>query len=270
MLEAISPASSTSPSDPSPTVTPAVAASPTPALMTGTTPDPAGETPAPIAASVPKTRPEGVPDSFWDKDKGELKTADWAKSYEELRQAKAEIDARKAQIPAQADLYKPELPKDLKIPEGMGEVNPDDPLYLAVRQMAHEEGWTQGQFTRAIGEYAKIEAAKHEALQAAVKQRDEALGANGAQRVDALNKRFVAAFGEDVGKQFSQTLFTPAIITGFEKVFEALSRQGVQKFSAIGREAVEGRTDGRPDNWNDMSAMDRRHWNLTNSAKSAA
>lgn len=269
MLEAISPASSTSPSDPSPTVTPAAAVSPTPAPTTSQTPDPAAATPAPTAAPVPKTRPEGVPDSFWDKDKGELKTADWAKSYEELRQAKAEIDARKAQIPAQADLYKPELPKDLKIPAGM-EVKTDDPLYVAVRQMAHEEGWTQGQFSRAIGEYAKIEGAKHEALQAAITSRDEALGANGPQRVDALNKRFVAAFGEEVGKQFSQTLFTPAIIKGFEQVFASLSSQGVVKFSAVGREASEGRTDGRPDNWNDMSAMDRRHWNLTNADRKIA
>jgi hypothetical protein len=226
-------------------------------------PSPAPDAPAPTVASAPKVRPEGLPESFWDKDKGEIKLQDFAKSYEELRQAKAEIDARKAQVPAQPDLYKPELPKDLKIPAGM-EVKTDDPLYIAVRQMAHEEGWTQGQFSRAIGEYAKIEVAKHEALQAAVKQRDEALGANGPQRVDALNKRFVAAFGDDVGKQFSQTLFTPGIISGFEKVFEALSRQGVQKFSGLGREPVEGRTDGRPDNWDSMSAMDRRQWNLTN------
>ena len=52
-------------------------------------------------------------------------------------------------------------------------------------------------------------------------------------------------------------------------MFEALSRQGVQKFSAIGREPVEGRSDGRPDNWDKMSALDRRMWNLKNAGKAA-
>lgn len=269
MLETISQPTSTSPGDPSLTATPAAAASPT---SDQTTQIPAAAAPAPPAASAPApkpSRPEGVPESFWDKDKGELKTSEWASSYEELRQVKAELDARKAQIPAQPDLYKPELPKDMKVPEGMS-INAEDPLYIAVRQMAHEEGWTQGQFTRAIGEYAKIEGAKHEALQDAIKQRDESLGANGPQRVDALNRQFVAAFGDDIGKQFSQTLFTPGIIKGFERMFATLSTQGVKSFSAVGREPIEGRTDGRPDNWNDMSAMDRRHWNLKNADRKIA
>ena len=106
-------------------------------------------------APKPAVRPEGVPESFWDKDKGELKVADWSKSYEELRQAKAEIDARKAAIPAQPDLYKPELPKELNLPAGM-EVKTSDPLYLAVRQMAHDKGWTQADFSAALGVYASI------------------------------------------------------------------------------------------------------------------
>lgn len=269
MLEATSPASSTSPSVPSSTGTPAVDASPTPAPTTTPSPSPVPAATAPTVASAPPKRPDGVPESFWDNDKGELKVSDWASSYEELRQVKADLDARKAQIPAQADLYKPELPKDLKIPAGM-EVKTDDPLYLAVRQMAHEEGWTQGQFTRAIGEYAKIEAAKHEAMQAAVKARDESLGANGPQRVDALKGRFKAVFGEQVGEQFAQTLFTRDIISGFEKMFEALSRQGVQKFSGLGREPVEGRSDGLPDNWDSMSATDKRTYQLTEQRKKSA
>lgn len=267
MPDTTSPVSSTAPTDPSPSATPAVVASPTSAPTTSPeTLRDSGQAAALATAAAPqstppKVRPEGLPDSFWDKDKSEIKLSDFTKSYEELRQAKAEVDARRALIPAQPDLYKPELPKDLKLPQGM-EVKTDDPLYLSVRDMAHAKGWTQADFSDAIGVYAKIEAAKQETLQSAIKARDEALGVNGPQRVDDLKKWFNATFGETIGQQFSQTLFTPSIISGFEKMRDALSRQGVRKFDASGREAVEGRTDGRPDNWESLTALDRRMWNL--------
>lgn len=230
--------------------------------------------PDPTAVSTqsppPKpTRPEGVPESFWDKDKGELKASDWGKSYEELRSFKAAEDARRASIPAQADLYKPELPKDFKVPQGM-ELKTDDPLYVGFRDYALKNGMTQEAFSEGIGLYAKVEIAKQEALQAAVKARDAALGPNGPVRVDDLNKRFVAYFGEEVGKQFAQTLFTPGIIQGFEKVFATLSSQGVQKFSSLGREATEGRADGLPDNWETMSTTDKRTYQLTAQRRKSA
>jgi hypothetical protein len=227
-------------------------------------PSPAAPT-APTEGSPPPRpiRPDGVPEAYWDKDKGELKTGDWARSYEELRTFKAEADARKALVPAQADLYKPELPKDLKLPVEM-EVKTDDPLYLAVRDMAHARGWTQDDFSQAIGAYAKVQAARIQAVQEAIKKRDEALGQNGAQRVDELKKWFSAAFGPEVGAQFNETLYTTGIISGFEKMKTALTSQGVKSFSSLGREAIEGRADGLPDNWDKLDSTTRREWLLKN------
>lgn len=279
MPETTSQPSSTGQENPPPSATPPAAASPTSGLTTtqetlrdsgqaNASAQAAGASSPTTASTPPKVRPEGLPESFWDKDKGEVKFADLTKSYEELRQAKAEADARKAQVPAQADLYKPELPKDLKLPEGM-EVKTDDPLYLAARDLAHAKGWTQADFTDALAMYARIEAAKHETLAAGRKALDEALGANGAKRVDDLNNWFAATFGPEVGAQFKETLFTPGIVSGFEKMRDALSRQGVRRFDATGREPFEGRSDGRPDNWATMSATDRRTWDLQNRGKAA-
>lgn len=268
MPETTSPATSTDPGSPSSTTPAPGGASPTsppttPPSLIAPSGAPGGAPPAPTAASPRPSRPDGVPESFWDNDKGELKTGDWARSYEELRAFKAEQDARKALVPAQADLYKPELPKDLKLPVEM-EIKTNDPLYLAVRDMAHVKGWTQEDFSQAIGAYAKIEAAKYQAIQDAIKQRDEALGQNGPQRVEELKKWFGAQFGHDIGAQFNETLFTPGIVSGFEKVRDALSRQGVKPFSAAGREPVEGRADGLPDNWDKLDLTSKREWFLKN------
>jgi hypothetical protein len=166
-------------------------------------------------------------------------------------------------VPAQPDLYKPDLPKDLKLPVEM-EIKTSDPLYLAVRDMAHAKGWTQDDFSQAIGAYAKIEADKHQAIQNAIKARDEALGQNGPQRVEELNKWFAATFGPEVGAQFRETLYTTGIIKGFEQVKDALTRQGVKTFSGLGREAVEGRGDGLPDNWDRLDSTSKREWFLKN------
>src|SRR4029077_15109204 len=143
MPETTSPATSTDPGSPSSTTSAPAAGSPTsppttPPSSSASVPSaaPVGAPPAPTAALPRASRPEGVPENFWDNDKGELKTGDWARSYEELRSFKAAEDARKALVPAQPDLYKPDLPKDLKLPVEM-EIKTSDPLYLAVRDMAH-------------------------------------------------------------------------------------------------------------------------------------
>lgn len=267
MLETTSQPTSTDQGSPSSTAAPAGGVSQTSAQTTSPATPTSGSAgaPAPIVAS----RPEGVPESFWDKDKGEAKFGDWSKAYEELRSFKAADDARRATLPAQADLYKPELPQDFKLPKGW-ELKTDDPLYLGWRAFAHESGLSQEAFSKGLKVWAATEVAKHEALQTAIKARDESLGQNGPQRVDELNKWFTATFGADVGKQFANTLFTKDIITGFEKLKGALSKQGVVSFSGAHRETVEGRTDGRPDNWDAMSSLDRRMWDLQNRGKAAA
>lgn len=268
MPETTSPATSTDPGSPSSTTSAPAVASPTSAPTTPS-PSPSVSSAAPSASLAPTVvsprpqRPDGVPESFWDNDKAELKTGDWARSYEELRSFKAEADARKALVPAQPDLYKAELPKDLKLPVEM-EVKTDDPLYLAVRSIAHQQGWTQDQFSQAIGMYAKNEADKHVALQNAIKARDESLGQNGPQRVDEINRWFVAMFGPEIGAQFKETLFTPGIVKGFEQMKQALMSQGVKPFSGLGREPVEGRADGLPDNWERLDATSKREWFLKN------
>jgi hypothetical protein len=277
MPETTSPPTSTSPGGPSSTTSAPAGASPT---SPPPTPPPSSSAPppaapaAPTAASAPPApppRPEGVPEAFWDKDKGELRASDWARSYEELRSFKAEREALKAQVPAQPDLYKPDLPEGFTFPQGM-ELDTGSPVYKAARDYAHSEGWTQKQFTGALGIYLKDRAAEFTRYQEFLKAEDEALGENREARKVARDKFieasakswFPANEAENVANVVKATPWNRHLFRFFEKAAEAVSRQGLKPYSAAGREPVEGRPDGLPDNWDKLDAMSRREWMLRN------
>lgn len=218
-----------------------------------------------------RTRPEGVPENFWDPDKREIKTADWAKSFEELRTFKANDEARRASIPGQADLYKPDLPEAVKIPEGL-ELKLDTPMYREARDLAYAKGWTQTDFSEALGLFVKHQVADAERLQAYYKGELEAMGDNREARLTALDKfreaTVKAWFPEgERDKALEQIKLVPPnrfFLRWMEKASEAFQKQGVKSYSAAGREPIEGRADGRPENWDKMDAISRRAWNLQN------
>lgn len=68
---------------------------------------PSGE-PTPTTQEATKSRPDGVPEKFWDAEKGEVKVADMAKSY-------AELEAKQSGKPADP----------VKAPEATPELNED-------------------------------------------------------------------------------------------------------------------------------------------------
>lgn len=199
---------------------------------------------------------------MWDGDKKAPK-ADDLKSVFDARKAD---DERRAALPQKPEDYKTEFAKDFKLPDGW-EVKADDPMWKLGKELAHKHGWTQDQLNDLATGYVQNQIGQHTALVEATKQRDASLGPNGGARVEALNTWFKGVFGDQVGAQFAQTLFTKDIIEGFEKVQSTLARQGVTSFSNVGRDG--GRTDGKPANWESLSPVDRLTWTRTNQ-KSAA
>jgi len=210
-----------------------------------------------------------VPESFWDIDKREIRTADWAKAYEDLRTFKAEDEARRAAIPGQADLYKPDLPGEIKIPDGF-ELKLDSPMYKEARDLAHQQGWTQKAFTDTLGLYVKHQLNDQIKLQDYYKGELEALGDNREARLLAIDKfreASVNAWFPESERQQALEMIKAAppnryLLRWMEKANEAFSKQGIRAYSAAGREPVEGRVDGRPDNWDKMDSVTRRAWNL--------
>lgn len=230
---------------------------------------------APVIDPAKPTRPEFVPESFWDAEKGEVKVKDFAAEVKTLSELKAAEDARKASLPKDAAGYKAELPKDFKFPDGW-EINAADPRWEMGRKIALENGWSQDQFSKAATIMVADDLAKQEALKEAIGKRDAALGQNGPQRVDALNKSVLAAanqlYGEkgvSVAQQVASMFVTPDIIGFLEKVMNDRASQGVASFNGTGRGDAVGRTDGRPEGYAGWSALDQRTYDLQNVRKSA-
>lgn len=194
---------------------------------------PTGSEPAALA------RPEGVPEDLWDTKTG-LKAADLALRMTEYGELKAAAEARRAAIPATADLYQPALPEGVKLPDGYA-INPNDPRLPGLRELAHKEGWSQQQFSQVIAldmQRAQKEDADRNALITA--ERDK-LGTNAPARIDAV-QNWVAGTAEspEVAKQVNSMMVTASIVRHFERLQKALTSQGVDQLRT-------GHREGQPD-----------------------
>lgn len=91
--------------------------------------------------------PEGLPESFWDAEKGALKADDLIKSYGELNSFKTEHDKRLANRLESADKYELSLPEKFEMPEGMNfEFAADSDMAKLGRELAYQMGYSQDEF----------------------------------------------------------------------------------------------------------------------------
>ena len=119
------------------------AADPAAPADSGTPPADPAATPA---KATFKTRPDWLPEPFYDPKTGEVKLEALAKSQADLR---AQISKGANKAPAKADDYKLEMePAALDgVKRLFAEGDPaKDPLMKAVREAAHESGMSQAQF----------------------------------------------------------------------------------------------------------------------------
>ncbi|WP_246789573.1 hypothetical protein [Rhizobium leguminosarum] len=205
------------------------------------TPDPS---PAPSPDPTPEkpVRPEYLPESLWDPEKGFK--ADY---FNDLAATKAERDTLLANVPEKPDGYKVSLPQDFKLPEGFevpdGEsiVDENDPRVAAAREFAHANQLTQEQFEGmiAIGVQADI-AEKSSITEALTKQREE-LGAKATERVNAVTTWLGAKIGGELAGALAPMLYTAKQVQAFEKLM-LLNRGAVPGNPGGGRDGMGGST----------------------------
>lgn len=208
-------------------------------------------------------------DALFDAEKG-VKLDELGARAKELHEFKTAHEKtladRKADTPEKPTDYGFELPADYKLPDNTS-IDKESPLWDALRDRAHKHGLTRAEFRETAAEFVNAMAtAQKKAVEAFKTQQSELfkqLGDNGSARVEALEKWMKGAFGEQVGGQLRQAIFTPDIAKAFEQIQRALTDQGVTSFNQSGREA--GRGDGKPEGWDTMSALDKRHWQLEQS-----
>jgi hypothetical protein len=214
-------------------------------------------------------RPSWVSDEYYDPNRG-VKIDELGAKFKELSEFKKSVDeqaqARKAEMPASAKDYGI-LPEGAKVPEGFN-LDPDHPMWGLLQEISYEKGMTKKEYGDIATKFVErsIEANKQFIAKAEAERAEmfKQLGDNGAARIDTLQKWFRSSFGDQVGAQLSQTLFTPDIVKAMEKMQRSLSNQGVTSFNGLGRDqAGGGEIEGWDkmtfeQRWNARSQMDRR------------
>jgi hypothetical protein len=193
-------------------------------------PDPAAVDPAaPAAASTEKLKV----------GKYEVSEADLAS----MMDRQAQDDLRAATRPASPEGYEAKLPADLKLPGGQTYAfDQNNPSLVAARNLAHAKGWSQQDFSEALGIFASHIAGEQAALAERSQQEIAKIGTNGPQRVDAVGRWITGEVGEADARPIRATIVTDAHLRFYEKLMNKISSQGAAGFSSAHRLPAEDST----------------------------
>jgi hypothetical protein len=168
----------------------------------------------------------------------------------------AQDDLRKATLPPAPEAYEAKLPADMKLPNGMTYTfDQTDPSLIAARNLAHAKGWSQQDFSEALGIFASHHAQQEAVLADRSRAEVAKIGANGPQRVDAVNRFITAEMGESDAKQIRSLIVTDSMLRYHERMMQKISSQGTASFSSAHR--VPPDTAGIP-GFDKMSFEQRR------------
>lgn len=194
---------------------------------------PSGQSAAP--ANAPQ-RPEWVGEPYWDAEKATIKP-EFGQHYRDLTAFKAAEDSRKLTLPTKPEEYRLELPKDFKPPQGVEfKFDEKDPLLPQAREFALKNGWTQDQFSGAMGLHAAAKIAEKQNIEQAKTAEVQKLGVNGPARKTLVDTWLKAQLGDELGGHFSQFMLTANQVIGVEELMKKFRTQGAGGYSHTNRE----------------------------------
>ena len=203
MTDAIAPA------EPAAPVASATAVPPTPAVMAA--PE--------LAAPVAPTRPEGLPDTYWDDAVGVKPEA-----YSRLAELEAAEEARRAGVPESADKYALTLPEPIIGLDGKPvEFDAADPLAAAVLPVLHDLGIPQEGVSKLLGAFAKQELEAARQQEAFVAAEQAKLGAAHATRTTAIHNAVTAAIGAEGAEALRRNMSDAAGVMALEQLVSKLN-----------------------------------------------
>ena len=179
--------------NPEPAASPVEAATAVPVTPAASVAAPVAEAPAAEAAPVTASRPEGVPDAYWDEAAGAVKP----EAYSRLAELEAAEASRREGVPESPDKYelKPAAPV-LGLDGQPVEFDAADPLAKAMLEVFHKHNGNQALVSDALAAFATLEVqsakAQSDALAAEVAKIE-----NHGPRVEATRNALAAAVGAD-------------------------------------------------------------------------
>lgn len=203
-------------------------------------------------------RPDWVPETFFDTEKGEVKGTDLRKHIDELATFKAAEDSRRATLPQTPEAYEAKLPEGFKAPDGIDvKIDVNDPMLKNARELAHAKGWSQSDFSEALGIVAAMKAQEAATYETLKTKNLEGLGTKGPERIDAVTRYLSANFPEAVVKPVLATMATTAHVEMFEAFISKLASQGrTSTFTQTGRDVDTGKVS--PEVYEKMSYGEKK------------
>jgi hypothetical protein len=257
----------------SPSPAPSAAPTPAPAAASTSAPSSPDGTTSPAATT---SRPEGIPDSYWDTQTNSIKVdpvalANDLRERDELKTFKAAEDVKAASRPQKPEDYKFELPADFKPPAGVDyKLDANNPALGQLRAVAHKHGLTQDAVNEILCVYAGNEVGTQAAIANARAAEIAKLGTTAPARVDnVVNWLSGMDTSPDKGdaKALAGMLVTARHVEALERIITRLTTQGAASFTQSHRVAPE--TNGIP-NFEKMSFEQRRQAQDQNAARRRA
>jgi len=177
-------------------------------------------------------------------------------------------DSRKASLPQSPEAFEAKLPEGFKAPEGIEvKFDANDPMLKSAQAMAHAKGWSQQDFSDALGIVATMKANETAAYETAKTANLAALGAKGPERIDAVTRWLTANGSAEEVKPIIATLATTGHVTFFEKMIQKLSSQGSAGFNTNGRVVETGKVSDEA--WSKMSYSEKKAYAEKNQGRAA-
>ena len=184
------------------------------------------------------SRPEYVPDQFWDPATNTVKVQEFTTHIGELAALKAAQDARLAARPEKPDGYKLELPQTFKSDVAL-KFDETDPRVAPLRAIAHELNLDQPTFSRLLEVEATRVIAEQKQIAEAQAAEMKKLGTNAAARVTSAKTFLAGVVGTEGAQQIIDRLVLASDIELVEKLQQAFTNPGGSTFKGNGRDTSQ-------------------------------
>lgn len=179
---------------------------------------------AQVEASI-ATKPEDVPEKFWDKEKSEVRVEAVLKSY-------GELEKRFGAFKGAPETYEVSLSDDL-VQEGVS-IDETDPVLDAAKEFAKQANMSQDGFNGMINLYAMQKLAETKAAQEAMQEDILSLGDNADRRINNL-------------LQWAKTNLDDELLDGFKDMaVSAKAVKAMERLVTLTRNAPVAPTDVVP------------------------
>ena len=160
------------------------------------------------------TKPDGLPDDFWDAGAGSVRLDQLIPKFNDLTAAHAAREAAAASIPSDAEGYELGLPEGFEAPEGFAMDFSADPRVPDIKAWAHKHGLAPDAVKDLMGIYAKSEL---ESFQFATEQK-ALLGKNADARLADIRVALNAVLPADQAGALAESLASADAVKAIEKL----------------------------------------------------